>query len=51
MPKVGSAADATEIAVGFLKSYHRNLQRPLNAKLDQVNLDQEKWVVEKVTEE
>ena len=46
MPKVDSDADATETAVGFLKSYYRNLQRLLNAKLDQ-----EKWVMEKVTEE
>ena len=41
MPKVESAADASEIAVEFFKSYYRALQRPLSAKLDR-----EKWVLE-----
>ena len=41
MVNLESAAEATEIAVGFYKSYYRALQRHLSA-----TLDQEKLVVE-----
>lgn len=41
MPKIESADQATEIAVGFLKKYYQILQRPLSAKPEQG-----KWVVE-----
>ena len=41
MPKVESAAQATDIAVEFLKKYYPLSQRPLKA-----TQEQEKWVVE-----
>ena len=41
MPKIESADQATEIAVGFLKKHYQILQKPLKA-----SLDHGKWAVE-----
>lgn len=41
MPKVESAAQATDIAVEFLKNYYQLIQRPMNAAQENGT-----WVVE-----